>query len=319
MRTACLVLMMVAAVGASNLRFRTREPAEVGKTVDAALATMQKALAANKARSGDVATLCEKEIAETKVWVDAGHGIDAKDRTAAKKGLAAALGDRIKGLKKFLGKLKNIRKKLRMHVIRVNSAFGTKYTENDNAMAAAKSAVDPAAGLKLLKLPAQDVETAADKEEMAADAAEPNTFFLELHQSNIAKLGQALYDVAMANSQQTKQNIEKERSTLGKFRDMLRALILKREAKLAKLSKQLADINAALETNESFAKDVWPYLIKHYEVTQKSCTMMQGTFTAAEQAEQEVITAIQSGSDKGAGPSEVPIEAVSDAGLKPIA
>ena len=34
---------------------------------------MQKALAANKARSGDVATLCEKEIAETKVWVDAGH------------------------------------------------------------------------------------------------------------------------------------------------------------------------------------------------------------------------------------------------------
>ena len=206
-----------------------------------------------------------------------------------------------------------------MHVIRVNSAFGTKYTENDNAMAAAKSAVDPAAGLKLLKLPAQDVETAADKEEMAADAAEPNTFFLELHQSNIAKLGQALYDVAMANSQQTKQNIEKERSTLGKFRDMLRALILKREAKLAKLTKQLADINAALETNESFAKDVWPYLIKHYEVTQKSCTMMQGTFTAAEAAEQEVITAIQSGSDKGAGPSEVPIEAVSDAGLKPIA
>ena len=255
----------------------------------------------------------------THTYTSLQQGIDAKDRTAAKKGLAAALGDRIKGLKKFLGKLKNIRKKLRMHVIRVNSAFGTKYTENDNAMAAAKSAVDPAAGLKLLKLPAQDVETAADKEEMAADAAEPNTFFLELHQSNIAKLGQALYDVAMANSQQTKQNIEKERSTLGKFRDMLRALILKREAKLAKLSKQLADINAALETNESFAKDVWPYLIKHYEVTQKSCTMMQGTFTAAEQAEQEVITAIQSGSDKGAGPSEVPIEAVSDAGLKPIA
>jgi len=317
MKTACVLLLLVAAVGATNLRFRSAEPAEVGKTVEAALGTMTKALAANKQRATEVASLCEKEISETKVWVDAGHGIDNKDRIAAKKGLANALRDRIAGLKKFLGKLKNIRKRLRQHVIRVNSAFGTKYTENDNAMAAAKSAVDPAAGLKLLKLPAQDVETAEDREEMAADAGAP-TMFLELHQSTIAALGQKLYDTAMANSQQTKQNIEKERSTLGAFRDKLRALILKREAKLKKLTKQLADIEKALETNESFAKDVWPYLKKHYDVTQESCKMMQGTFTAAESAEQEVINAIQNGADKSTGPADVPIEAVSTEGLKPI-
>jgi len=63
---------------------------------------------------------------------------------------------------------------------------------------------------------------------------------------------------------------------------------------------------------------VWPYLKTHYDVTQESCKMMQGTFTAAEAAEQEVITAIQTGSDKSSASAEVPIEAVSDAGLKPI-
>jgi len=320
----CVVTLALLALsaGATNLRFKQRahEPAEVGKTVAAALATMEKALAANTKRAATVAELCPKEIEETKKWVDAGHGIDNKDRLAAKKQLADALEGRVAGLRKFLGKLKTIRKRLRSHVIRVNSAFGTKYTENDNAMNAAKSAVDPQAGLKLLKLPAQDVETAEDKAEMAEDAASPTTFLeVETHTSKITELSQKLYDVAMENSRQTRRNIEKERSTLGAFRDKLRALILKREAKLKKLTKQLADIRAALETNESFAKDVWPYLKKHYDVTIESCGMMTKSFAAAEQAEQAVIEAIKSGpaETKATGDSPTPIEAVPDA-LKPI-
>ena len=300
------------------------QPAQVGKTVEAALGTIEKALAKNKERAATVAELCAKEIEETKKWVDAGSGIDNKDRVAAKKALADALQGRVNGLKKFLGKLKNIRKRLRTHVIRVNSAFGTKYTENDNAMKAAKSAVDPQAGLKLLKLPAVDAETQEDKEEMAADDAAPNTLlFLEVdasaHSTQITQLSQKLYDVAMENSRQTRRAIEKERSTLGAFRDKLRALILKREAKLKKLTQQLADIRKALETNESFAKDIFPYLKKHYDVTQESCTMMKASFAAAEAAEQEVISAIQSGpsSKGGAEDAATPIEAVPDA-LKPI-
>jgi hypothetical protein len=319
-----VLVLAFAVAGASNLRFRNSEPIEVGKTVSAALSTIEKALAKNKERQGTVADLCAKEIEETKKWIDAGSGIDNKDRVAAKQQLAKALGDRIDGIKKFLGKLKNIRKNLRAHIIRVNTAFGTKYQENDNAMNAAKSAVDPAAGLKLLKLPAQDVETAEDRAEMAADSGSAAAAsFLEvddeLSKSNIAELAQKLYEVASANSAQTRANIEKERSTLGAFRDKLRALILKREAKLAKLTKQLDAINKALETNESFVKDVWPYLAKHYETTQSSCKMMSASFATAEKQEGEVIDAIKNGSDKSAEVEKVPDDlTVSQGPLKPI-
>jgi hypothetical protein len=302
------------AASATNLRFKnSKEPVEVSKSVAGALSTIKAALTKNKERSTAVATNCATEIAETKKWIDAGHGIDNKDRVGAKKELAKALGDRVDGLKKFLGKLKSIRKHLRSHIIRVNQAFGTKYQENDNAMNAAKSAVDPQGGLKLLKLPAQDPETEEDKAQMAA----AGTSFLEVdvHGSQIQELSQKLYETAQANSAQTRANIEKERETLGAFRDKLRALILKREAKLKKLEGQLAAINKALETNESFAKDIWPFLEKHYTTTQTSCQMMAASFAAAEKGEQEVITAIETGP---AGTNEPVANPVGDAGLSPI-
>lgn len=323
MKLLVVVVAFAAVAGASNLRFRNSEPVEVGKTVSAALMTMEKALAKNKERQVTVADLCGKEIEETKKWIAAGSGIDNKDRVADKEKLAKALGDRVEGLKKFLGKLKNIRKNLRSHIIRVNQAFGTKYQENDNAMNAAKSAVDPAAGLKLLKLPAQDVESAADRAEMAADDAAP-TFFLDVEddsmgKSRIAELAQKLYEVASSNSAQTRANIEKERSTLGAFRDKLRALILKREAKLAKLEKQLATLLKALETNESFAKDVWPYLAKHFEIAQSSCKMMSASFASAEKSEGEVIASIQNGSEKSSAVDVVPDDLTASQGpLKPM-
>jgi hypothetical protein len=313
-------LCLVAAVGAANLR-TYREPAEVGKTVGAALTTIEKALAKNKDRQSQTASLCAKEQAETKKWLDEGSGIDNKDRNAAKRGLADALAGRIAGLKKFLGKLKNIRKRLRTHIIRVNSAFGTKYLENQNAMEAAKSAMDPQAGLKLLKLPAQDVETEEDKAEMAEDDKDPDNkatpaAFLELLEpSKIGDLSTKLYETALANSKATRQAIEKERSTLGEFRDKLRALILKREAKLKKLEKQLADINKALADGGSFMKDIWPYLKKHYDVTASSCKMMDASFLTAEKAEQEVVDAIKSGASGGADP-QAPV--VADEAPKPI-
>jgi hypothetical protein len=313
MRVLLLLALGAAVVSAANLRLAKKEPADVGKTVAAALKTMEKAKSQNTARTSKVSEACSKEIEETKKWVDAGHGIDNKDRMAAKKELAAALKGRIDGLKKFLGKLKNIRKRLRTHVIRVNAAFGTKYTENDNAMKAAKSAVDPAAGLKLLKLPAEEKTTPEDESEIAAAAKDTSTEtateagFLEMHADTIASLAQTLYDTAMANSKVTRENIEKERTTLGEFRNKLRALILKREAKLAKLTKQMDDINKALETNESFAKDVWPYLEKHYTTTQSSCKMMAASFTAAAAEEQGVTDAISTGSSS-AEDTAVPIE-----------
>jgi len=325
MKCVLLVVLFAAVAGASNLRFRNSEPIEVGKTVSAALGTIEKALAKNKERQVMVTDLCSKEVEETKKWIAAGSGIDNKDRIADKEKLAKALSDRVEGIKKFLGKLKNIRKNLRSHILRVNQAFGTKYQENDNAMNAAKSAVDPAAGLKLLKLPAQDAETSEDRAEMSADASAPaTTLFLDMDEdtmapSKIAALAQKLYEVASANSAQTRANIEKERSTLGAFRDALRALILKREAKLAKLQAQLTALQKALETNESFAKDVWPYLAKHYETTQSSCKMMAASFAGAEKSESEVIEAIKGGSDKSPEVEKVPDDlTITQGPLKPI-
>jgi hypothetical protein len=319
MRVLLLVAFGALAVSAANLRLAKKEPADVGKTVAAALKTMEKVQSANRERTGKVAEACSKEIEETKKWVDAGHGIDSKDRAAAKQALADALKNRIDGLKKFLGKLKSIRKRLRTHVLRVNVAFGTKYTENDNAMKAAKSAVDPAAGLKLLKLPQMEADTTEDKAEMASAAATPAaaeaTSFLEMHESTISQLAQQLYDTAMANSKMTRENIEKERSTLGEFRNKLRALILKREAKLAKLTKQMNDIKKALETNESFAKDVWPYLEEHYKTTQASCSMMTASFKTASAEEADIVAAINSGPSTNPVDSPAPIEAVADGGL----
>ena len=317
MKLFLLVAVFAVAASATNLRFKTsKEPVEVSKTVQGALATIKSALTKNKERQGVVAATCAKEMEETAKWLELGHGIDNKDRVEAKKGLAKALGERVAGLTKFLGKLKSIRKHLRSHIIRVNTAFGTKYQENDNAMNAAKSAVDPQGGLKLLKLPAQDVETAADQQQMAA----AGTSFLEMdtHGSQIQVLAQKLYEVAMANSAQTRANIEKERDTLGAFRDKLRALILKREAKLAKLTAQLSAINKALETNESFAKDVWPFLQEHAVTTKASCEMMTASFAAAEKSEGEVITAIETGP---AGTTDTAANAnpVGDAALSPIA
>ena len=48
------------------------QPIEVGKTVSAALGTIEKALAKNKERQVTVTDLCAKEIEETKKWVAAG-------------------------------------------------------------------------------------------------------------------------------------------------------------------------------------------------------------------------------------------------------
>merc|ERR1712100_876205 len=102
-------------------------------------------------------------------------------------------------------------------------------------------------------------------------------------------------------------NIELERSTLGQFRDKLRALILKREAKLKKLEKQLADLNKALADGGSFMKDIWPYLKKHFDVTASSCKMMDASFSTAEKAEQEVIEAIKTGGS--GGDASIPVTA----------
>jgi hypothetical protein len=130
--------------------------------------------ARNAMLNGGLASQCEDEIVATEKWIKDGHGIDKTERDKNKAGLASALGDRVKGLTAFLGKLKAMRKRLRAHIIRVNIAFSAKSRENKNAMAAAKAATRANKGLHLLTLPAAELAVTAEEQD-TMDAGEESS------------------------------------------------------------------------------------------------------------------------------------------------
>ena len=90
----------------------------------------------------------------------------------------------------------------------------------------------------------------------------------------LAGVANRLYEQVIANVQVTRADLEVERGIFGAFRDKLRAMILKREAKLAKLKAQLTALNKAIAAGGSFAGDVWPLLKAHLKVVQIIVEMM---------------------------------------------
>ena len=76
--------------------------------------------------------ICVDEEAKTVAWSEEVQDMGAKARAASKQQLAGALEKRLAGLKKFLKRLKKMRARLREHIIRVNTIYETKYTENLN-------------------------------------------------------------------------------------------------------------------------------------------------------------------------------------------
>jgi hypothetical protein len=219
-----------------------------------------------------------------------------------------------------LGKLKKIRARLRKHILRINEAFTAKNLENRNAMKAASAVKKKERELKLLLLPAREddgttmpgtadafidlgAEPGADPDSNPANEA------AEAAQAKkLAELAQSLYDQVISNVMITRADLEAERNIMGTFRDKLREMILKREAKLARLSAQLTDLNQAIASGGSFAADIWPLLSGHLGVM-KSWRQVVGPANAASAAaESKVVDAIQVGA-----PAEAPVENVTAA------
>jgi hypothetical protein len=321
-------------------------PVSFSKTVEGALKTLEIARSRNTKLQEGIPTQIQAEIDATAKWIEEGHGIDNTERNKDKAALAAALGDRVKGLAAFLGKLKNMRKRLREHIIRINEAFTAKNLENRNAMRAAKAATRGNTGLKMLMLPAVYKLTAEDKAEMDEDERDPDgkesssssssatatteesaapaanatgaSAFLEVALDAEAELSMdapdneveaakklaaeanTLYDQVIDNVKVTRADLEIERSIMGTFRDKLRAMILKREAKLKKLKGQLTALNKAIAAGGSFAADVWPLLEAHMKVMKEWKEQAPMTAKEADAAEAKVIEAIKTGKQPAA-------------------
>lgn len=111
----------------------------------------------------------------------------------------------------------------------------------------------------------------------------------------LAAAAKMLYQQAFDNVKMTKADLEVERGILGKFRDLLRAMILKREAKLAKLTAQLKSLNQQIGEGGSFDKDVFPLLDAHLTVVKSWRSGAPGFAKESADAEDRVITAIKTG------------------------
>jgi hypothetical protein len=146
MMKAFIVACALATTSAIDLRLRgSEEPlgAELRVSGDGIDHVAQgfnaaKTILSTSTKSREIAkNTCTEEQAATEKWVSGGLGQDkdaAAARAASKAAMHGALGNRLKGLLKFLKRLKKIRAKLYDHIVRVNNIYGSKFKENMNYM-----------------------------------------------------------------------------------------------------------------------------------------------------------------------------------------
>ena len=109
-----------------------------GNPAGLALQKMTDTLDLVKAGYSKSASICVEEEKLTVAWSNEVQDMGNAARKASKEKLAAALEKRLAGLRKFLKRLKKMRGRLREHIVRVNTIYETKYTENlDNVHLAA--------------------------------------------------------------------------------------------------------------------------------------------------------------------------------------
>ena len=109
-----------------------------GDPSGAALSKMQDTQSLIKKGYGKSAAICAEEEKLTVAWQNEVQDMGQAARKASKEKLAAALENRLAGLRKFLKRLKKMRSRLREHIVRTNTIYETKYTENlDNVHLAA--------------------------------------------------------------------------------------------------------------------------------------------------------------------------------------
>jgi hypothetical protein len=140
LKTFAVAVAALATVQGANIRgTETAAPASDvdvygpnGDPSGLALTKMQDTEALINAGYAKSQSICVDEEAKTVAWSEEVQDMGAKARAASKQQLAGALEKRLAGLKKFLKRLKKMRARLREHIIRVNTIYETKYTENLN-------------------------------------------------------------------------------------------------------------------------------------------------------------------------------------------
>lgn len=290
-----------APIGMPNVQAGL-EPAGAAKDLMSQTLTRAKSLYADNAR------ICGVEVAKTKEWQGEAHNMDFAARMAAKQKLAAALGNRVAGLAKFLKRLKKMRARLYEHIDRVNGIFQNKYKENlDNVHAASgvlkllgqiqtepwNPHLNPIKNFKswsgAAPAAAEPAAAAADAEPAAAAAAAPEaaeaattaTNFLSLVEGAYNRAGPeckaattaafTVYEHGLKLNSMMDVSFESERAVLAKFRETLGGMIRKREAKLKALTTQLQKLQAALQAANQPFQELIKGLDSHLEHVKAAC------------------------------------------------
>jgi len=138
----------------------------------------------------------------------------------------------------------------------------------------------------------------------AGSSAEAKMMFIEMQVSTQARQCKfegcmdaykktfALYKVGFENNRINKINFEKERSTLGMFRKKTREMLDKKKAKLAKLTQQLTDLNAAMAAPDGKLSELFPFIAEHKKVFDASCADFGTSSASGKEALTELLTAI---------------------------
>jgi hypothetical protein len=271
-------------------------------------------IATSEKRWGVVNENCAAEQKETKDWIEnpvLNVEKMTKRRLAAEKKLLAALMSRVEGLKNFIARIKLTRKRLRKHIIAVNSLFKLKFDEN---MANVHAATTVLADIGHLKLAPYNPKLNKIKQfksfetdttsllQITARALKGKTNCAEKDEcSGATKLAFQAYRKGLELNKAMGVNFEKERVVLGGMRDKIRALLDKKTAKLNKLLAQIERIKGAMADDDYDAAK--KSLGAHLKILQKSCNGMKAFATGLKSKTDKLIGAME---NKGEIPAKQP-------------
>jgi len=330
-----LALALLVGVAASQ-KCDCNKPGDAMSTIE----HLKKALAEKGGLMSKWSADCTKESSETVEWLkviegnSASNKADFEAREKDKGKLAGALEDRIKGLKEFIGQLKDILNKLGYHIQRTNSIYTHKYDANlqdqtSSSLTLHDLSLDFAAPHNVKLNPIKQVKDwgAADEKTTGDESApvtpestpsettesmEAKMMFLETqvhekmsicHSTGCTVAYQkafALYKTGYSHNQQNKKNFEEERATLGMFRKKTREMLNKKMAKLKKLTKQLTDLKKAMSAPDGNLSELFPLVKQHQDVFDGSCKDFGTSSVSGKEALTALLEAIKAKADEAA-------------------
>jgi len=307
-----------------------------GNPAGLALQKMTDTLDLVKAGYSKSASICVEEEKLTVAWSNEVQDMGNAARKASKEKLAAALEKRLAGLRKFLKRLKKMRGRLREHIVRVNTIYETKYTENlDNVHLAANVLkelgmiqtepwnphINPIKNFKSFTEAQEDGDKTADVQGASgaeggaavSDEATPPAAFMQLEETNYQKAGSEckaatgaafnVYELGLKLNSMMDESFENEREVLKEFRETLGMMIAKREAKLNAMELQLAKLKAALAGAGAPFAELKEGLKQHLIHVKNACAVHAKQESTVTTAIGGVVTLIQEHHSEATGGS----------------